>query len=229
MTATHPAIHTVRLSKNFGLRAVLRELDFDIPPGQCVGLLGVNGAGKTTLLRCLASLTRPTSGNVYWFGETPAAKPESRRLIGMVGHESRVYPQLSLRENLVFAARMYGVNQPESRADQLLQDVGLASRASAKPREISRGMQQRIALARAIVHNPPILLLDEPFAGLDAQGSDWLVQMIDSLRNNGHAVCFTSHDTTLTQRLADIAFELRGGHLEKARCNGPSLLMRSAA
>ncbi len=229
MTAPQPAIQTVLLSKSFGLRPVLHDLNLTIPAGQCVGLLGVNGAGKTTLLRCLASLTRPTSGSVHWFGEAAADKPQSRRLIGMVGHESRVYPQLSLRENLVFAARMYGVHQPESRADHLLQDVGLAARASAKPREISRGMQQRIALARALVHNPPILLLDEPFAGLDAHGSEWLVRMIDSLRNEGHAVCFTSHDLAVTQQLADVVYELRSSRLEKVRFYGPNLMMRAAA
>ncbi len=159
MTEQPPAISARRLSKRFGARRVLDAIELQVAAGQCVVLTGANGAGKTTLLRCLASLLRPSDGEVRWFGQS-SADPAARRLIGMVAHETRLYPHLTLRENLVFAARMHDVAGPRRRADELLAAVGLAAHADRLPPALSRGMRQRAAVARAILHDPPILLLD---------------------------------------------------------------------
>ena len=207
------AIEARGLSKDFGSRAVLRGIDLDVPAGQSVGLTGANGAGKTTLLRCLASAVRPTAGEVHWFGRPVTSGPAMRRMIGMVAHESRLYPHLTLRENLIFAARMCGVREPARRADQLLERIALSSRAENRPTQISKGMRQRVAVARALVHDPRILLLDEPFAGLDAQGAEWLMEMLLDLRDGGRTLCFASHDEAKTHCLADRVFELQSGRL----------------
>jgi heme exporter protein A len=212
VTAAPIAIATSQLRKDFGRHCVLRGIDLAIPVGQCVALTGANGAGKTTLLRCLAALIRPTSGEVLWWGR-PVRDESQRRLIGMVAHESRTYPHLTLRENLLFAARMCDVPHPADRVDWLLREVGLADRAGWRPREISRGLQQRLALARALVHQPPVLLLDEPFSGLDAAGSQWLCDTLRPLCQRGRTVCFTSHDPLMTAQLADVIYELQSGRL----------------
>jgi ABC-type multidrug transport system ATPase subunit len=131
----------------------------------------------------------------------------------MVAHETRLYPHLTIRENLVFAARMCYVDRPAMRADRWLERIGLAVRSHARPAQISRGMCQRVALARALVHDPPILLLDEPFAGLDREGHQWLWDMLGQLRADGRTICFVSHDEHAATDLADRRLELRGGML----------------
>lgn len=213
MIGTEIAIQVRGLSKEFANRSVLRQVDLDVPAGQSLGLTGANGAGKTTLLRCLASLVRPTRGEVYWFGQRATTAPTQRRLIGMVAHEHRLYPQLTLRENVVFAARMCSVAEPARQADQWLERVGLLASAEDLPGQVSKGMRQRVSLARALVHNPPILLLDEPFSGLDRQGTQWLTELLLDLRAAGRTICFASHDDGQTQRLADLTLELRSGRL----------------
>ncbi len=207
------AIQTQRLSKRLGNRTVLREVDLEIAAGQCVALTGSNGSGKTTLLRCLAGITRPDSGEVRWFGRPAAESPNDRRLVGMVTHESRLYAHLSLRENLVFAARMCAVNQPVQRADILLDQIGLRALADRQVRKISRGTRQRLALARALIHDPPILLLDEPFSGLDSIGCDWLSGYLKEQRENDRAICFVTHDMEPARRLADRTLILENGTL----------------
>lgn len=213
MTNPEIAIRTCGLSKDFGNRCALREVNLEIASGQSVALTGDNGAGKTTLLKCLASAIRPTAGDLFWFGRRVTSLPKMRRLIGLVAHESRLYAHLTLRENLVFAARMCGVKQPTRRADQLLRYIELHARADQRPTSVSRGMQQRVAVARALVHDPPILLLDEPFAGLDASGHTWLMGWLLDLHRNGRTLCFAVHDLATTQRLADRHLELRRGGL----------------
>ena len=214
MTDRTTAIEVRGLSKSFGHRAVFSNVDFDVAEGQSVALYGANGAGKTTLLRCVASVIRPGTGEVRWFGE-PASNPAARRLIAMVAHETRLYPHLTLKENLIFAARMCDVPRPARRAERLLHDAGLPLHAHRLPRQISRGMQQRVAIARALVHDPCILLLDEPFAGLDAEGADWLLGLLAGLRDRRRTVCFATHDRPKAQRLADRLFRLRSGRLEE--------------
>jgi len=214
------AIQAKRLSKVLGGRLVLGQIELEVAAGESVALMGANGAGKTTLLGLLASVLRPTTGEVRWFGRPATADAAARRRIAMVAHESRLYPHLTLRENLVFAARMCGVGRPARRADQWLQDIGLQLHGDRLPARLSRGMRQRVAVARALVHDPSIVLLDEPFCGLDAEGSDWLVRLLSELRNRRRTLCFAVHDEEKAQRLADRVLRLQSGRLEELHRDG---------
>ncbi len=220
MAETRIAIQTRSLFRVLGGRLVLREVDLDVAEGESVALTGVNGAGKTTLLRCLASVLRPSKGEVRWFGRPAGADPEARRMIAMVGHESFLYPHLTLRENLIFAARMCDVRQPARRADQLLQSTGLYPHAHRLPTRISRGMRQRVAVARALVHEPRVLLLDEPFSGLDAEGAEWLLDLLLRLRDQQRTFCFAIHNEQMVGRLVDRVLRLRWGRLEELEPDG---------
>jgi ABC-type multidrug transport system ATPase subunit len=219
MLETHIAVEARRLSKFVGRQAVLGGIDLAIAAGERVALVGANGAGKTTLLRCLASILRPTDGEVRWFGRA-AGNPAARRLIGMAAYETRLYPHLTLRENLLFFARMYDVPKPLGRADELLERTGLRRWADRTPAEVSQGMRQRAALARALIHDPPIVLLDEPSAALDAEGCLWLCRWFDELRARGQTVCFATHDADLVRR-ADRSLELRSGRLAAGSACAP--------
>ncbi len=219
------AIHVRGLSKVFGGRTVFSHVDLDVAEGESVALTGANGSGKTTLLRCLASVLRPGTGEVRWFGQPANANPAARRLIGMVAHESSLYPHLTLRENLLFAARMCDVRRPADRADRLLQDIGLQGHAHRVPTRISKGMRQRLAIARSLVHDPRILLLDEPFSGLDDEGTDWLMGLLADLRNRQRTVCFATHDRRKAHRLADRIVHLQSGRIEQFDTDSTVLLM----
>jgi heme exporter protein A len=214
---TEIAIQARGLTKEYGGRPVLRRLDLDVLAGQAVALTGANGAGKTTLLRCLATLTRPTAGEVRWFGQPATAHPALRRQVGMAAHEHRLYPHLSLRENLVFAARLCGVDKPQTRAEEWLERIGLTTSGHCLPAQASKGMRQRASVARALIHEPRILLLDEPFSGLDQASSRWLKGLLLDLRGAGRTICFASHDDRQTHVLADRVWELRSGELDEAR------------
>jgi heme exporter protein A len=223
MTAANIAIRVRGLSKAMGGRAVLRAIDLDVSAGQSVALTGANGAGKTTLLRCLAGVLRPTSGDVYWLGQPAWGHPAARHLVGMVAHQSLLYPQLTLRENLVFAARMHGLPQPLVRADELLEAIGMQRHADRTPATISQGMRQRLAIARALVHDPPILLCDEPFSGLDAAGVAWLSRVLVDLRDRGRTLVCALHDEEAIRRLADRVLEIRAGQLAERPAPGRGL------
>jgi heme ABC exporter ATP-binding subunit CcmA len=216
MTDSHIAIAVRRVTKRFGRRLVLDEIDLQVAAGQSIVLTGSNGAGKTTLLRAMAALIRPTSGEVLWFGERTCGQHENRRLIGMVAHENRLYPHLTLRENLVFAARMCDVARPQDRAQALLDAVGLLAHGERTPPVLSKGMRQRLSLARAMIHDPPILLLDEPFEGLDAEAERWLSGLLQELRRQGRTLCFVLHDEAKTRQLADRVLHLCQGRLRQA-------------
>lgn len=194
-----------------GRQVVLRDVDLAIAPGQIVAIFGSNGAGKTTLLHCLAGLLRPANGQVHWFGEAATYPSAARRLIGFLCHETGLYPALTARENLLFAGRMCGVDQPADRAAELLSAVGLQRYARQRPGCLSRGMRQRLAVARAVFHDPPILLLDEPFTSLDPDGHNWLAQFLDTARTNDRAIVIASHDEEQSRWLADRHLRLHAG------------------
>jgi heme exporter protein A len=207
------AIEIRRLSVEFNGHVALSEVDLRIEPGQIVALLGANGAGKTTLLRCLAGLAHPTSGEVRWFGQPRQRNPALRRSIGMVAHQSHLYPELTPRENLTFAARMCDAPEPGPRVERMLTSAGLLPHASRPTSRLSRGQRQRLSVARALVHEPPILLLDEPFNGLDEDGAQWLWDLLLRQRDRAVATCLTTHDRRVAAHLADRAMWLVDGSL----------------
>jgi ABC-type multidrug transport system ATPase subunit len=167
----------------------------------------------------MAALMRFNSGEVRWFGLPAADTPASCRLAGMVAHDGFLYPHLTARENLVFAARMYAVPNPVQRADTLIQAAGLEPYAFRHARKLSRGIRQRLSILRALVHDPKILIMDEPFAALDAAGTVWLGTLLQDLRCQGRTLCFTTHDLLLARVQADRVLELRSGVLEVLETN----------
>ncbi|MFN8598765.1 MAG: heme ABC exporter ATP-binding protein CcmA [Anaerolineae bacterium] len=183
------------LTKQFGPFMALRGIDLDIRPGEFATIVGPNGAGKTTLLRILATLSRPTSGHVSIAGHTlPKKADEARRQIGLLSHQPLLYGDLTAEENLRFFGQMYDVPQLEARIIELLDKVDLIERRQDRARTFSRGMQQRLAIARALLHDPKVVLLDEPFTGLDPHASDRLEELLHILNDGTRTVVMTIHD-----------------------------------
>ncbi|GAB4414637.1 MAG: ABC transporter ATP-binding protein [Anaerolineae bacterium] len=211
-----------RLTKTFGLNPVLRGLDLDVPRGQFLTLLGPNGSGKTTLLRILGALARPTSGTVRIGGwDLPAEAEFVRAQLGVVSHQPLLYDTLTAEENLLFFARLYHLpgESRRERVAQVLERVGLARRARDVVQTYSRGMQQRLAIARAILHNPAILLLDEPYTGLDQDAAAVLDDLLRQVATEGRTVIMTTHDLRRGHALADrIAILSRGKIAFDAPC-----------
>ncbi|MFZ0533403.1 MAG: heme ABC exporter ATP-binding protein CcmA [Anaerolineales bacterium] len=195
---------TVRkLVKRFGLKPVLRGMDFSVESGEFVALLGPNGAGKTTFLRILASLSRPTMGSVNIAGYSlPNQAAAVRRRLGVVSHLPLLYGDLTAEENLRFYARMYNVAHAEKRISEVLEMVGLVSRRRDLVRTFSRGMQQRLAIGRAVLHDPEVMLFDEPHTGLDQDACQMLDTVLRDVAARGRTVVMTSHDLA---RVADLA------------------------
>jgi heme exporter protein A len=192
-----------KLVKRFGLKTVLRGMDFRVEPGEFVALLGPNGAGKTTFLRILASLSRPAMGEVRIAGyRLPAQASAVRRILGVVSHQPLLYGDLTAEENLGFYARMYGVPGLKSRVDEVLEMIGLAARRRDLVRTFSRGMQQRLAIGRAVLHDPEVVLFDEPHTGLDQDACVMLDNVLREVAARGRTVVMTSHDLA---RAADLA------------------------
>jgi ABC-type multidrug transport system ATPase subunit len=206
------AIRAEGLVKAMGARTVLRSIDLSVFAGQCVVLRGDNGSGKTTLLRCLAGLARLDAGLVRWFGRSPT-DPAARRMIGMVAHQSHLYPHLTLGENLMLIGRLQGLRDPVRRTSRWLEFAGLEQHSDRLPGEVSQGMRRRASLARALVHDPPILLLDEPFSGLDPAGQEWLWQILWERVSQGRATCLVTHEDTPPGWLPHCGLELRSGRL----------------
>ncbi len=191
------------LVKTFGLKVVLRGLDFHVEQGEFVALLGPNGAGKTTFLRILASLSRPTMGLVSIAGyPLPAQASAVRRILGVVSHQPLLYGDLTAEENLRFYGRLYGVCDLEERVDRVLAIVGLEARRRDLVRQFSRGMQQRLAIARAILHDPEVMLFDEPHTGLDQEAAAMLDGVLQEVAARGRTVVMTSHDLERAALLA---------------------------
>ncbi len=192
-----------RLVKNFGLKVVLRGLEFHAEPGEFVALLGPNGAGKTTFLRILSSLSRPTLGEVRLAGfQLPSQAAAVRRILGVVSHQPLLYGDLTAEENLRFYGRMYGVSRLERRIAEVLEMVGLSARRRDLVRQFSRGMQQRLAIGRAILHDPEIMLFDEPHTGLDQEAAAMLDGVLREVAAKGRTVVMTSHDLARASELA---------------------------
>ena len=196
-------IEAKKLVKRFGLKTVLRGLDFHVEPGEFVALLGPNGAGKTTFLRILASLSRPSMGIVTVAGfALPAQSAAVRRRLGVVSHQPLLYEDLTARENLLFYARIYNIPNPSGRIEEVLEMVGLSSRHGDLVRTFSRGMQQRLAIGRAVLHNPDVILFDEPYTGLDQDASAMLDTVLKEVAARGRTVVMTSHDLVRAEDLA---------------------------
>jgi len=192
-----------KLVKRFGMKTVLRGLDFEVQPGEFVAILGPNGAGKTTFLRILASLSRPTLGTVSVDGyRLPDQAAAVRARLGVVSHLPLLYGDLTAEENLRFFGRMYGVSNIEARIIEVLEMVGLASRRRDLVRTFSRGMQQRLAIGRAVFHDPDVMLFDEPYTGLDQDASAMLDDVFRSVAAKGRTVVMTSHDLMRAEELA---------------------------
>src|SRR5512138_2614703 len=196
-------IEVRHLIKRFGPKAVLRNLDFRVAQGEFVALLGPNGAGKTTFLRILSSLSRQTTGDVRIAGYAlPHQAAAVRRSLGVVSHLPLLYGDLSAEENLIFYGRMYGVARLDQRVTEVLDLVGLAARRRDLVRTFSRGMQQRLAIARAVLHDPEVLLFDEPYTGLDQDAASMLDDVLKTVAAQGRTVVMTSHDLARAEELA---------------------------
>jgi heme exporter protein A len=196
-------IEVKKLVKRFGLKTILRGLDFSVQPGEFVALLGPNGAGKTTFLRILATLSRASLGEVKIAGHRlPNEAAQVRAKLGVVSHLPLLYPDLTAEENLLFYARMYDVPDYELRITEVLQMVGLEHRRKDLIRTFSRGMQQRLAIGRAVIHDPEVMLFDEPYTGLDQDASEMLDEVLRSVAAEGRTVVMTSHDLARAEDLA---------------------------
>lgn len=192
-----------KLVKRFGLKTVLRGVDFAVQPGEFVALLGPNGAGKTTFLRILASLSRPSLGSVNIAGyQLPNQAAQVRARLGVVSHLPLLYGDLTAEENLRFYARMYNIPDADLRITDVLEMVGLEARRRDLVRTFSRGMQQRLAIGRAVLHDPDVVLFDEPYTGLDQDASTMLDEVLKTVAAKGRTVVMTSHDLARAEELA---------------------------
>ena len=209
---SEPALRASGLGKRFGRSAALDGIDFELAAGASLALLGPNGAGKSTLLRLLAGLARPTSGSLRVAG-MPAHLPAARRQVGFIGHASLLYPYLTARENLLFAARLHQVPDVDARVERWLERAGLSGVAALPVSHFSRGMSQRLAIARGLVHDPHLLLLDEPFAGLDARAANRLAEQLAALHAAGRTLVLVTHDLKRAAELSDRAIVLAAGRI----------------
>lgn len=207
------------ISKTFGRRAVLNKVDLAVGNGEIVALMGPNGAGKTTLLRILATLLEPSSGEVYVQSKRIADDPISaRRALGFVGHSPYVYDDLTALENLSFYWSMFGLPRGgfEEAGPAMLSRVGLSHRMHDRAAIFSKGMRQRLAIARALLHSPSVLLLDEPFSSLDQKGVDILSQILLEEKDKGRSVMVVTHDVQKMSSLATRADILSGGRVTRS-------------
>jgi heme exporter protein A len=207
-------IETIALSKTFGTRRALDGVSFTVPTGESVAIVGPNGAGKTTLLRCLATLMRPTAGSVRIDGLDISRSADAiRGHIGFLSDSALVYGDLTADQNLRFFARLYGLADGAARADALLAKVGLASRRHDQVRAFSRGMRQRLELARALLHRPSILLLDEPYSGLDSRASEMLTTVLRDEIGHATTVLHATHNLAQALSLAGRVLVLARGQI----------------
>jgi heme exporter protein A len=208
------SIQFSEVEKRYGMRLALRGISLEIAAGECVALVGHNGSGKTTLLKIAAQLTRPSRGKITFdSGENPISLEEVKSRIGMVGHHTLLYEELSAEENLIFFAKLFGLENSTEKARQALQPVGLSGRATDLVRTFSRGMRQRLSIARALLASPGLLLLDEAGTGLDPEGQHWLAATIQRLRDSGCTILMSTHGRNETQGAVTRAVRLDGGKI----------------
>lgn len=215
-----PAIAASKLEKRFGRAVALRGIDFAISDGTSLAVVGPNGAGKSTLLRLIAGLARPTAGTLK-IGGNDSQQRATRGRIGYIGHATLLYPALTARENLIFAARCYGLPDPAGRADELLADEGLTPVAKRAAGGFSRGMAQRLAIARGLIHDPKVVLLDEPFTGLDRNAADRFARRIEAMRRDGRTLVLVSHDLRFAAQIGDAAIVLADGRIAHSFADAP--------
>lgn len=213
MNTAGPALEVRSLTKNFGRRAILAGIDLTLDRGEFLLLLGPNGAGKTTLLRVLATLLAPTAGDASVLGYSLKSDPtEIRRRIGFISHSHLLYRDLTTYENLRFYGEMYGVEDLDDRITELLERVELTHRRYDTVRDFSRGMFQRLAIARALLHRPELLFLDEPQTGLDPHAVDILDGIIEELRAD-HTFVMVTHNLERSLELGTKAIILKNGQI----------------
>jgi len=218
-----PAVQATALAKSFGSRAAVAGVELSLDAGACLALFGPNGAGKTTLLRLVAGLLKPTSGAVRVRGVDVRDEPSARASVGLISHHSMLYAPLTARENVEFSAKLYGLHDPRSAADAALAAMKLGEHADVPLRTLSRGLQQRASIARAIVHDPTVLLLDEPYNGLDEAGAAALTEMLRTLRDRGATLILVTHNVGEGLALATHAGIMTAGRfarLEQRQGNG---------
>jgi heme exporter protein A len=209
---TPPALAARGVAMTFGVVPVLRDVEFELWPGSLVAISGANGSGKSTLVKIFAGLLRPTSGNVAVFGA-----PQAPRRLGLVSHQSFLYPRLTAAENLEFYAALYGLGDLREQAMRWLARIGLEGFADYRVRAISRGNEQRLALARALIADPDLVIMDEPFTALDADGVALAKDLIKASLARGAAVLITAHGMDALAGLDFEPYALRAGRLERRR------------
>jgi len=212
------------LTRRYGDAVALRDVSLSLAPGDCVALLGPNGAGKTTLIRVLATSLRPSQGALTVGGVDAVRQPaRARSQLGLVGHQTLLYGDLTVHENLRLYGQLYGVPDLAARIAEVLHAAGLENRRDALVRTLSRGMQQRAAVARAILHHPRVLLLDEPETGLDDASQTGLRELLREWAADGRAVLVSSHRLEWVQEMANRAIVLREGQLvDELQMQSPS-------
>jgi len=213
-TVQHPFLEIQGLKKSFGFKPILRGIDLELSRGQRMAVMGANGTGKTTLLRILVGLTKPSAGTVSVNGlDIVRDAQEVRRLVGFVAHQPYLYDELTAIENLSFFGKMYSVIDAEERARILLRRVGLEKKARERVTTLSRGQVQRLSLARALLHTPQLLLLDEPDTGLDQEGHELIEAVLAEHIAQGGTALFTTHSAERALQLSDSIVLLQGGRV----------------
>ncbi|GAB6171479.1 ABC transporter ATP-binding protein [Paradesulfitobacterium aromaticivorans] len=202
------------LTKRIGSKQILKSIDLEIRPGEFVSCFGPNGAGKSTTIKILALLSKPSNGELWIAGQkADTSNPVLRRKIGVISHNSLLYNNLTARENLLFYGQMYEVTNVNNRIAELLDDVGLTYAANDLVGTFSRGMQQRLSIARSLIHDPPILLMDEPYTGLDEMAKHILNTILGKLSASKHTVFLITHDFDQGLEQSDQALILVSGKI----------------
>jgi heme exporter protein A len=210
-TDAAPIVEVAELTREFGPTKAVAGVTFSLGPGDCLALFGPNGAGKTTLLRLLAGLLKPTSGSARVSGIPLPGGPLARSRVGLISHHTMLYEALSARENVSFSARLYGIRDAGARVEDSLRRMSMLERADTSVRSLSRGMQQRVSIARAMVHSPQLVLADEPYSGLDESGARALTAVLQELRSAGAAIIVVTHNLVEGIALATHAAVMQRG------------------